>query len=383
MKKFIKLIACLIVCVMAMTAFVSCDFSLGHTYSYDWEYDENTHYHACTSEACDAKKDVEEHDFEYDDYIEDEGVVYYVEKCSVCFYEKKTEVVGGVLVDDTESAQAALDAATDGDVIILYNGYYDTLYIRQTEDSTPVDSNWAGGGHTFLREFDGVTVMGYGDVSVTGIVLEAATYTPDGNQHSNSATVPYLNSLINISDLTIKDITFDLDENGTAFKIAHCNTEINGLTIENCVVNGNNGTGRAIYSTADTFADVSFIDCIFNGLEQGMNINDVQGLTVQGCEFNAVVSRDILVTGPVSGTVTISGNTSNGGTERFIRMAGVAADATIVLTENTVENYAGADNDIVKINVTATTVVEVSGNDWDGETDDEAKESGVLNIIVD
>lgn len=369
MKRTFKIFALLMVCVMTVTAFASCDLALGHTYDEgNYGYDEYGHWLCCDSEACSSTAYYEEHEFGDDEsyYLaEIEGEVYLCADC-VCGYTYTELLDNSYLVTDTESAQAALDAAGEGATIYLQDGEYGVLYIRQNEDSVAVDDGWAGnGGYSFRRELNGVSIVAVGEnVSVKSIDVEAHTYTPDGNQHSNSATALYLNSYIDFNNLIISGITFELDEGGIAFNVGSCKTEIDGLYIYNCEINGTNDTGRLIYSTADVFANVQIIDCVFNGLEQGVNINDVQGLRIEGCEFNAVASRDILITGPISGDIAIVNNVSNGGGERFARISGVVAGTNVTVTGNEVIDNQGADDDVLKITGAAGGEIVIEDNDW-------------------
>ena len=74
-------------------------------------------------------------------------------------------------------------------------------------------------------------------------------------------------------------------------------------------------------------------------------------MIVADFRFN-VANRNILL--PVNsgctytGNVTITGNTSNNAKERFVRMAG-AGDAVVVIKDNIINNYLGADSDFIKV----------------------------------
>jgi hypothetical protein len=62
-----------------------------------------------------------------------------------------------------------------------------------------------------------------------------------------------------------------------------------------------------------------------------------------------------------SGTVTISGNTAYGIKDRFLRMAG-AGDATVIIKDNTVTAYKGADADFIKVTTDSTTLHNYTGS---------------------
>ena len=62
-----------------------------------------------------------------------------------------------------------------------------------------------------------------------------------------------------------------------------------------------------------------------------------------------------------NGTVTVSGNTAYGIKDRFLRMAG-AADATVIIKDNTVTAYKGADEDFIKVTTDSTTLHNYTGS---------------------
>ena len=91
--------------------------------------------------------------------------------------------------------------------------------------------------------------------------------------------------------------------------------------------------------------------------------------------------------GTYSGNVTITENTADGINERFVRMAG-AGDAEVVIKNNTINNYQGADADYIK--VTDGTNVTIENNVLGASTSAElvaalqtAVAAGETNIVFD
>ena len=292
-------------------------------------------------------------------------------------------------VSTTEAAQAALDAAVDGTHIKLAPGSYGTLYLRKNGNSAPVESNWAGGGpHTFKTTFTNLTIEGGEGVTVAAIVAESGIYLPGGSQHSNSGTAPRLQSYIEIENLTIKGITFNLTGSQVAVKLANNCTSIDGLMIDSCVVNATGSTtnsgARLLNSDAQRVVEytekgvkvmdglrsnITVKNCQLNNLHQGIKINYVDGLTVENNQFSGIKGRDLLIGGGsanMTGTVKILGNSFDGSTERVLRMSGF--NGTLVMNNNTITNYAGADDDYIKVAEGTPASVSTSGNTFEGQS---------------
>ena len=232
---------------------------------------------------------------------------------------------------------------------------------------------------------------------VSSIVAEAGTYTPTiNNTHSLAATDAYLNMYISFKNLTIKDITFSPAANKCAVELASSGQKvsIDGLTIDGCTVNGE-GTiesgnrlfqSEALEASGEVLVsnrkNITITNNILNNLHQGVKINYVENLTISGNKFNNVKGRDMLIgggSGEIAGNINISNNSSNGATERFIRLSVLSGNLN--MTNNVVTNNNGADTDIVKVTYKsgATPIVNFEGNSWEGLNDKEAKTAGVLN----
>ena len=331
-------------------------------------------------------------------YTIEDNKAYENKKCS-CGDVQKVELTNYVIVN-TETAQEALDNAADGITIVLNSGNYGRLYLRKNATSVNVPSTWAGGADaTFKRTINGLTIIGTEGTNLTGLKAEAGTYA--ATEHSLSATHEYLNMYIEIKNLVIKNIKFTPAEKEVAVNLANAGQKvsIDGLTIDGCTVDGTNSTidaGNRLFQSEVLSAieynsteglvmvanrkNITISNCVMNNLHQGIKINFVENLTIKSNQFKNIKGRDMLIgggTGVISGNILIEANTSDGSTERFIRMAGLAGNLTV--KDNVVTNNNGADKDIVKVTASGTSEYTFSGNNWEGKDDAQAFADGVIN----
>ena len=294
-------------------------------------------------------------------------------------------------------AQNALDLANTPCTIQLAAGTYGTLYIRWNEASELITSStWSGGGHSYKRTVEGLVIEGVEGTEMTSLIAESGTYA--GTAHSLSSTHTNLETIIAIEDMTIKGIEFNtgVDDIAVRFGVQGQHTSIDGLTIEDCVVNGTGTTSSAgselfvcqldnpdtKYGIDIVRKNVTIKDCEMNNLYQGLNIYYLENLTISRNKFNSIQARDMLFSCTVSGTgltgtIAITGNTSDGAKDRFIRMARL--NGTLSVTGNEVINYAGSDADMVKIdNSRDGAIISFSGNTWMGDDDATAKSNGKI-----
>ncbi len=292
-----------------------------------------------------------------------------------------------IVVNTREEAQEALDNATEGAVIQLTEKVdYGVLYLRQSALSQSVDmaGNWAGGGdYNRFRSIKDVTIVGAPGATVERIAIEAATYTPNSNSHSNSADMPYLQSYIKIENLTIKDVTFDLTgTDGQAINLSN-KVSVDGLTIDHCTMT-DDGDSRLLFKsgTIDKYYDedgklilttdvknIAITNCTVVGAYMVVELRESENITISGNTFTNIVDRNILLPHNkdaeyYTGNINITNNISNGLGERFIRMD--AIDAKVTITGNTISGYNGPDDDVIKItNITGAYTIE--GNTFDGQ----------------
>ena len=305
------------------------------------------------------------------------------------------------------TAQEALDVATDGDTIRLFEGDHGTLYLRQSELSRKVDvTDWAGDGDVErYREFKNISIVGTTGAKVDQIAVEAQLYPSTGTGHSND-NGENLSSYISISNLTLKNIEF------TGNKPVAVNLQsiwghsgVNGLTIDGCTLTGkatdkeaqtsfllradgdtpteikDKTTNELIMTTGRS--DLTVKNCTVDNVWMPINITEWNDITISNNHFSNSGRNDIQVSGPSTGTVSITGNTLDGAGERTIRLNNLTGGVTI--TGNTITNCVGRTTDTLTslMHFSAAgddTTVYLSGNSWNGDTDEQAT---VDKLIID
>lgn len=352
-------------------------------YNAGWDYDETHHFHAPSDPTQDWERiESAEHTFTTR-YTHSRGVLYTESTCSVCKYVAKTAVPNGYAVTDTKSAQAALDAATDGALIYFFPGTYDDtpLYFRTLETGTvyALGGDWAGGsGKIYYREFKNITLQADNNVVLTqGFVVESLAYTPGGPNIHKPSRDGYFYGAIKFTNLTFKNMKFSLDrtEADAVLRLEnYC--EVDGLTFDGCTLSLS-GTGEGAPSTSSRLLyapitpyelknsdgttvlntglkNITVKNCKVTGVHQVLEIRGAENVTVEGNTFESIADRAILLAGetPYTGTVTVKNNTVTGLGERFLRAN--AIEGAITVTGNSITDYTGSDHDVIKITGTPT-----------------------------
>lgn len=280
-------------------------------------------------------------------------------------------------VNSATEAQAALDNAVPGMILKLAPGVnYGTLYLRPTENNPATKTvDWIGNnyGYESYSLFENLIIVGAEGATVDAIVIEGGTYYH--TEHSQADDYPVMLSLVELRNVIIDGVTFtgnggrDPQGYGNAINLSGNNIKVNGLTVKNCVLKNSSNDARLIYKTeatttvhnyvyegseytfSPTLKNITVTNCTFNGGYMGLELRETENLTITNNTFN-VADRNILL--PVntgctySGTITITGNVSNNAKERFVRADGTG-DAVVVIKNNTLNNYMGADADYIKV----------------------------------
>ncbi len=278
-------------------------------------------------------------------------------------------------VDSAAIAQEALDNAAANTTIYLEPGVnYGVLYLRPAGAPTK-EVDWIGNNYRYetYTLFENLTIVGAEGATVDAIEIEGGTYY--NTAHSQSDKYPIMLSLIELKNVVIDGVTFtgkggyDPQGHGNAINLSGSNIKVDGLTLKNCVLNNNDNNARLIYKTESTthvhtyayngetytftpsLKNITITDCTLNGGYMGLELRETENVTITNNEFR-VGDRNILL--PVnsgctySGNVTITGNVSYDAKERFVRMDG-AGDAVVVIKDNTIIDYNGADADFIKV----------------------------------
>ena len=280
------------------------------------------------------------------------------------------------IVTTAAEAQAALDNAKKGDVIVLASGNYGTLYMRPTTNTNVTkEVDWQGNNYTWetYSLFEDITILGTTGAVVDAIEIEGGTYY--NTEHSQAATHPVMLSLVELKNVVIDGVTFTGnggqygDSHGNAISLAGNNIKVDGLTLKNCVLKDSTNNNRLLYKSESTtqvhtytyggetytfvpsLEDITVTGCTFNGGYMGLELRETKNVTITNNVFN-VGNRNILLTAnsgcTFSGNVTITGNVSNNAKERFVR-ADAMGDAVVVVANNTINNYMASDADYIKV----------------------------------
>ncbi len=318
-------------------------------------------------------------------------------------------------VATAEALQAALDNFTAGTTIQLAeNVDYGVIYLRpspsnpSTKGSTDRKFDWTGNnyGYESITVFEDMTIVGAEGSVIDAIEIEGGQYF--NTEHSQSELYPVMCSLIELKNVTLDGITFtgeggyDPQGHGNVLNFAGNNIKVNGLTVQNCVLNNEADNARLMYKTESTtatwncicegeaytfvssLANITVKNCTFNGGYMGLELRETENLTIEDNTFNGISSRDILL--PVNtgctyeGEVKIIGNISNGAGNRFVRASGIGA-AALTIKDNQVVNYKGGDADFIKAEgVTGTYTVE--NNKLDGTVIEVTTDgNGVITVV--
>lgn len=278
--------------------------------------------------------------------------------------------------DNAEEAQAAIDNAVAGDTIVLKEGVdYGTLVFGQNADSRVVDISELGGdaaGNEHYSKYENITILGNGAI-VDQIDFKVGWI--DGTEGA---------SYVDIKNLTVKGVNFSGEK--TAFNMESSKggfLGIDGLTITDCSMNDADGDDRFVFQqitgykelndkTANEYVmttgvkNLTITECEVTGAYMVIESRAMENLTITNNTFTGIKARDMLITSDTTnyptigytGTITVTGNTSSYGEERFVR-ASVNGDVEMIITDNTINSYLGADGDYIKISgATGTVTVE-------------------------
>ncbi len=307
----------------------------------------------------------------------------------------------GVYEVTPSNAQEILDGITGEATVILTEGDYSTLYLRQDLDVSTrrtdldKDSSYPG----YYRAIKGLTIEAKEGATVTcdGIEAEAGlkwwSSAPASNQaemgRENSGFISYLS----LEDVTIKGITFDnVEQNPVQIIDNDASTSsatllVNGFTVKNCTAVGNNTKDIHFFYAGSGSTDKTFDDTNMNGYNNISLVGNTISSYVQTVCFNntsavlnglkvknnnitdSTVSDNVLqISNKVNkGRFIFSGNTVDQINGRFIRMANADSSSTIVFSNNKITNPVKYDADapeVVKITGTDGFTVYESGNDW-------------------
>lgn len=268
---------------------------------------------------------------------------------------------------DTNAAQAALDAAEDGTIIKLYPGVnYGTLVFRQNASSKVVDITTAGGdaaGNEKYRRIENLTIIGAEGAVVDGFDFQVGWIAGSGA------------SYIDINNLKVQNVTFSGSKTPFNFEGSKGSSlGIDGLTIDGCKMVDADNNNRFVFQqisgykelndkTANEYVmtagikNLTITNCEVTGAYMVIESRAMENLTITDNIFRGIKARDMLITSDTTnhsdktytGFITITGNQSFDGEERFVRASLNNSDAVVTIANNTITNYKGADVDFIKV----------------------------------
>lgn len=266
--------------------------------------------------------------------------------------------------------QAALDNAVPGTTICLAAGVdYGTVELRPVAGNanTVTDCDYLVYRNEMLRKVENLTIIG-----APGATLDAIEIVAGHIEGSTGYTV-------DIQNLVIDSVEFNDTHTNAPHSYASplfidlTYTNVDGLTVKNCKLIGNNdklnfvyiyGSGNPANSTFATASkNITITGNTVDGIARLCELRQTENVTITDNTINNTALHGILLpvdNGTYSGNVVIVGNTANFINERFVRMAG-AGTANVVITDNTINGYLGADEDFIKV-TDATGVVTVENN---------------------
>ena len=279
---------------------------------------------------------------------------FYVE-IKPAFDNTEYEVVA---VNNTAELQDALDNAVAGTTIELQPGVnYGAVVIRPVAGAanTITDCDYLVYRNEMLRKVENLTIVGAVGAKVEAIKVQA------GHIEGSTGYVVDIKNLV-IDGVEFSDTHVNPPHSYAApifFDLSYIN--VDGLTVKNCKLIGNNsnmnfvylyGSGNPSNSTFVTAAkDITIANNVVDGIARLCELRQANNVTITGNTIKNTALHGMLLPvdgGTYSGNVTIQNNTAEGIRDRFVRMAG-AGDAVVVVKDNIINNYLGADEDYIKV----------------------------------
>ena len=258
-----------------------------------------------------------------------------------------SEMIPAFLPEAPETVQDALDNAVDGSTIRLVSGVnYGTLLFRANpgHSNTVLEDIADAWAYNYNRSIENVTIIGAPGAKVDAIRFETGALPGDCNNR------------VTVKNLVIDGVEFTdaLTASATGYNasvmITTSNATVDGLTVKNCKLVGNNDKLNLVYLYgAAGSKNVTITGNTVDGVARLCELRGTENVTITGNTIKNTTEHGMLLAGSgYSGNVTITGNTADSINERFVRMAG-ATDAVVVIEDNTITNYLGADTDYIKV----------------------------------
>ena len=293
-----------------------------------------------------------------------------------------------VVATDAAAAQEALDNAVPGTVIKLKSGVnYGTLKIKAVEgnNNTTTGHDYTVYRTELLRTVKDLTILGAPGAKVDAIEINA------GYIEGSKCSLVDINNLV-IDGVEFTDVYTNAPHSYAAPIFADLGyINVNGLTVNNCKLIGNNNKINLVYlygSQATNFTatakNITITNNTVDGIARLCELRGTENVTISHNTIKNTALHGILLAKDTngefySGNVTITENYAEAIHERFVRMAG-AGDAVVVIKDNIISNYLGADADYIK--VTDGTNVTIENNTLANSTTVTVPDSNTQDVVV-
>lgn len=356
----------------------------------------------------------------YDPHVHKYEEVFYslseekVLKTTLCSCgAKKVEVVENAIVANPKNALDVLDSTNSGIIYFSKGTYDDELGIRHSKNASTAIKNQDGAEvniNTLNSESTGVYRYYRTVENLTLIADENAVFTKDfkvkvghvyGDITNNitaddpvrGITITDTNnsfySHIDIDGIKFYNMNFT-DGARLYFHYSSLRCHAKNVEIEKCSFTGldslqSNNDNQAIKFNADItdasermFENLKISDCVIKTYNQGIYTQSLNNVTVSGCDISDVKHNAIAIQAsqdkfPFTGSVLIDKNKIKNGGDRAIRF-GVGENATIVVSNNTIENAHDDGNEVLKAETLTNCTHEFVNNTYIGETMKEVSE---------
>lgn len=333
--------------------------------------------------------------------LSEEGKVLKTTLCSCG--AKKVEVVENAKVATPETALSVLDSTNSG-IIYFSKGTYDyELGIRHSKDASTAEdidiktlNSSTTGVYHYYRTVKNLTLIAdenavfkkdfkvkvghvYGDNNINAYDPVRDIWITDTN---NS-----FYSYINIDGIKFYNMKF-AEGARLYFHYSSLDCHAKNVEIEKCSFTGSESSKektQAIKFNADItdaskrmFENLKISDCVIKTYNQGIYTQSLNNVTVSGCDISDVKHNAIAIQAsqdkfPFTGSVLIDKNKIKNGGDRAIRF-GVGENATIVVSNNTIENAHDDGNEVLKAETLTNCTHEFVNNTYIGETMKEVSE---------
>lgn len=345
---------------------------------------------------------------------EEVGNEYQDTSCTLSY---KVEAVqgnafSGVYEVTPTNAQEVLDSVKDNATVILTEGDYDKLYLRQDLDVSTRRSDLDVDKYSypaFYRAFKGLTIKAKEGATVNckGITLEGGLFWHDSAPASNQEAMGRGNSgfisYLEVTDLTIEGINFnDNTSNAVYLRSNHSNAIGSPFLVDNLLIKNCTGTGDTTNEdvhfllVSQGIIDETFLSTGKKAVNNIFVVNNtissyyqpicsnnasavINGLTLKNNTFESCLSNIVqLSQKEITGELVFANNTLVSMKGRFARIANASSDAVIRLRNNKVFTPIQYDEptnpQIFKVtSEVAGFKVFDTNNEWEEGSFDEAK----------